>query len=280
MQPESSPASPPPQAPPQPLPEARPPADTKAVVALVLGVLGLGGAFVGFGLAFGAPAVGLAALAVRDIRRSKGRVGGIGLALSGMALGAAGSLLFVAWLAAVWPLLTETREGAAVVVQRLPSPLGAARPMGPADPHALAPASPAVELHRDGGPLASQLAHQASAAEAAGQSVLVVTTSAGCDACDEVESAMGDPRLLGALARVRLVDVDVGEFRSELGRLRMDEWTAPWFYLLDARGEPSDAISADEWDDNEAAQIAPVLGAFVRGRLKARRHRWNHGTTL
>ena len=60
----------------------------------------------------------------------------------------------------------------------------------------------------------------------------------------------------------------------------MDESTAPWFYLLDARGEPRDAISAEEWDDNDATQIAPVLRAFVRGRLRARRHGWHHGTTL
>ncbi|MCL2450977.1 MAG: hypothetical protein FWD17_18690, partial [Polyangiaceae bacterium] len=137
-----------------------------------------------------------------------------------------------------------------------------------------------IELHRGGGPLAVQLAKAVAAAEAAGESVLVETTAPECEACAEIETAMLDPQAREALARVRIVGVDVGEFHSELGRLRMDETTAPWFYLLDTHGEPRDAISADEWDDNDAAQIAPVLRAFVRGRLQSRRHSWHGGTTL
>ena len=39
----------------------------------------------------------------------------------------------------------------------------------------------------------------------------------------------------------------------------------PWFYLVDTRGDPRDGISADEWDDNDASEIAPVLESFLKG---------------
>ena len=88
------------------------------------------------------------------------------------------------------------------------------------------------------------------------------------------------PAVQQALADVRWLRIDVGEFRSELAGLRMNEPTVPWFYLLDARGQPRDAISADEWDDNDAENIAPVLGAFVHGRLQPRRTSWRGRTSL
>ena len=135
-------------------------------------------------------------------------------------------------------------------------------------------------MHRTGGPLRLQLASVASAASVAGKSVLVVTLAPECDACDEIERAMEESAVRAALARVRVVHVDIAEFRSELGRLRMDEVTAPWFYLVDGHGEPRDAIDADEWDDNVAENIAPVLGDFATGRLRTRRHAWHGGATL
>jgi hypothetical protein len=281
-----SPSAPPP--PPSPEPagplraslRSRPPTEGKAVVALSLAIFGLAGTVCGLGLVFGAPAVVLAVLALRDIGRSHGQLGGGGVATAAAVLGLAASMLFFAWVAAVSFLLVGPRELAMPSKPRI-EPSGpswpAADPGRPADPGSVAPG---LSLHRAGGPLALQLAREVSSAEASGESVLVETTANGCEACDEVENAMLAPETRGALERVRVVGIDLGEFRSELGRLRMDESTAPWFYLLDAHGEPRDAISAAEWDDNDATQIAPVLRAFVHGRLRARRHGWHHGTTL
>jgi hypothetical protein len=60
----------------------------------------------------------------------------------------------------------------------------------------------------------------------------------------------------------------------------MSEPALPWFYLVDAHGDPRDGVSADEWDDNDAASIAPVLDAFLHGRLRSRRKAWRGGTSL
>lgn len=75
---------PPPPVPPVPAP----PTDTKATVALVLGVVSL----CGLGLVTGIPAVVLGLLSRRDIRRSGGRLGGAGLALGGIVTGVLGTL--------------------------------------------------------------------------------------------------------------------------------------------------------------------------------------------
>jgi hypothetical protein len=98
-------------------------------------------------------------------------------------------------------------------------------------------------------------------------------------ACGEIARAMREPDLQTTLASVRLVRVDVDELAAEIAPLGMKERTLPWFYLVDAKGAPRDAISADEWDDNEAEEIAPVLESFLEGKLRARRKAWR-GTTL
>ncbi len=90
---------------------------------------------------------------------------------------------------------------------------------------------------------------------------------------------MPEPELQAALATVRLVHVDVDEFGLEASSMHMSSPTLPWFYLVDTHGDVRDGISADEWGDNEADEIAPVLQAFVGRRLKARRHAWG-GTPM
>ncbi len=250
--------------------------DTRAALSLVFGVLAAVGVMLGLGLVFGLPAVILGVLALRD--RRGGRPSDRGLASTGVALGAVGSALFFAWAAFLLHFFRAPSIETVVTLPVADTPV-----IGQLEepPSAGDVSAAALELHRAGGPLRSQLAKQASSARAAGQVLLVETLSSECQACDEVTRALFDPRMRAALASVRLVGVDVGEFRSELGRLRMDETTAPWFYLIDGRGEPLDAISADEWDDNDAAQMAPVLHAFVRGDLRARRHGyWHGGATL
>ncbi len=273
---------PPPQAPwPPPVPFGPPPApprppqkETKAAASLALGVLSVAGAICGVGLTLGLPAIVLGALAHRDIRRSGGTAGGGGLATAGILLGSFGTLLFGLWVAVVAVAFFQPGQAARAFSPTPPdSPVSAPATLPAA-------ASPVVELHTSGGALRAQLASQASSAQRAGESVLVETSTASCDPCSEIAQAMPDPSVGTALAKVRLLRIDVGEFRSELAGLRMNEPTVPWFYLLDSRGQPRDAISADEWDDNVAENIAPVLGAFVHGKLQPRRTSWRGRTSL
>jgi hypothetical protein len=250
--------------------------ETKATAALTLGILCLVGTVCGMGLSLGIPAIVLGALAHRDIRAAGGAARGAGFATAGIILGSIGSTVFVGWVG----IVAYTMFGA--------TPRAPARASGTPDitsPAAVSSTShgsrgSVVELHPAAGALRAQLVSQASSAAHAGENVLVETSVATCEPCAEIERAVTDPAVLSALSKVRLLRIDVGEFRSELAGLRMNEPTVPWFYLLDARGQPRDAISADEWDDNDAENIAPVLGAFVHGRLQPRRTSWRGRTSL
>jgi hypothetical protein len=276
---------PPPVSPLPPQPPARasaidvpppPVRETKAVASFTLGVLCLVGTVCGMGLSLGIPAIILGAMAHRDIRAMGAGGKGGGYATAGIILGTIGSTIFFGWagLVAYSMLSPSTNLTRTPVV-----PVAAAPPARSVPPGQDAHGS-IIELHRAAGALRTQLMTQASSAAHAGEDVLVETSVASCDPCSEIERAVTDPAVLSALAKVRLLRIDVGEFRSELAGLRMNEPTVPWFYLLDARGQPRDAISADEWDDNIAENIAPVLGAFVHGRLQPRRTTWRGRTTL
>jgi hypothetical protein len=260
-------------------PHGPPPAtDAKSVVALVLGILSLVGTFCWLGLPLGIPAIVFGALAHRDIRRSEGMTGGTGLATTGIVLGSVGSLLFVGWMGFIAYAMISARTIAVA------PPAPAAGPPPTSTTGVTAPPGGwgrihVVDLHASTTPLRSQLAGEAKAAKAAGETVLVQTTARACGACVEVARAMRDEPLQTVLSDVRLVQVDATELRSELPSLGMNEAGLPWFYLVDAGGETRDAISADEWDDNDADEIAPVLDAFLHGRLAARRRAWR-GTTL
>jgi hypothetical protein len=84
-----------------------------------------------------------------------------------------------------------------------------------------------------------------------------------------------------ALARVVLVRVDVDEFAPELPDFRLEApGGQPWFFRLDTELRAVDAISADEWDDNVAGNIAPVLQAFSSGKYTHRRQAPPIGTAL
>jgi hypothetical protein len=229
----------------------------------------------GVGLSLGLPAIVLGALAHRDIRRSGGTAAGGGLATAGIFLGSMGSVLFVAWVGVVAFLMFGSGTPSASLYPRSGDEAPVAATTSGRPTRAVV-----VELHPSGGALRTQLAAQTAAAHRAGEAVLVETSMKTCSPCAEIDLTAPDPGVQQALSDVRWVRVDVGEFRSELAGLRMNEPTVPWFYLLDSRGQPRDAISADEWDDNDAENIAPVLGAFVHGKLQPRRTSWRGRTSL
>lgn len=122
--------------------------------------------------------------------------------------------------------------------------------------------------------LADELARQRAAADAAGQKLVVMTTASRCDPCRGVDSALADPLLQTALARVRLVRVDIPAFYEELAGLRIPHERFPGFFFVGPDLSPRDGIDGGEWDDDIARNIAPVLGAFVRGNYVERREPW------
>jgi hypothetical protein len=104
-----------------------------------------------------------------------------------------------------------------------------------------------------------------------------------CQPCNGVAAALPDARMQRALAGVRLIRLDLTEFGRELNHLgvpiaRGDGTVlVPAFVLLDERNRPTDYVHGGEWDADIAPNIAPVLGDFMRGQYKRRRHPWHVG---
>jgi hypothetical protein len=137
-----------------------------------------------------------------------------------------------------------------------------------------------VQLSTSEGPLRDQIASELARARGSKKVLLVQTTASWCSVCDEIDVALPDARMQGALANVELVRVDIDEFHAELMLQKMFEKTVPWFYKVDSTAHPTDAISADEWDENVPENMAPILKAFAEGTLTRRRSATQIGTPL
>ena len=231
----------------------------------------------------------------REIERSRSRLAGYALATVAMALGV---VLTMAWGGAIatWAWAQSYRERVAPIEEAPPIPgRPAARPPAAAPPAAAAPAPPAsivgpgaprtTKLKREGNvtvvdigvsasSLSEELAKQRAEASGAGETMVVMTTAARCDPCRGVDQSIRDPLLQTALAKIRLVRVDIEVFREDLDALRIPHSRFPGFFLLAPDLTPRDGIDGGEWDDDIPRNIAPVLGAFVRGRYATRRKDW------
>jgi hypothetical protein len=131
-----------------------------------------------------------------------------------------------------------------------------------------------VEVGHGESSLASALVEQTAAASSAGQKVLVTTAGSDCEPCDGFVASLPDRLMQQALGKVRVVRVSIDVFSDELDALRMQHDVQPGFFLLDFDLTPRDAIHGGEWGKDIAENIAPVLGPFVRGQLKQRKHVW------
>jgi hypothetical protein len=262
-----------------------PPAnDSKAIVSLVLGLLGL----TCFGILSGIPAIALGVMSRRDIARSQGALGGGAMAVTGIVLGTLSSLITVCTVVMMFiPFIyagTHSPPTSAPTILAPPPTFAAPTPLPTSK--ATSPTTSfrgslkVLELHAAGGSLERQLIEAQSHARSAGRSVLVETTSASSPSSREFDVALSDTRMQSALRPVDLVRVSVDEFAEELTSLKMETDAVPFFYRIDTSARPTDALSADEWDDNTAVNMAPVLEAFVRGTLRSRKHPTSLGTTL
>ncbi len=128
-----------------------------------------------------------------------------------------------------------------------------------------------VQLGVDEPSLRAALLRERASARERGESLLVVTTAARCEPCDGVVRSLPDTRMQAALAKVRVVRVDVEVFAEELDALRLQRETMPGFFLVAADGSPTDAIDGGEWGADIPENIAPVLGPFVRGTFTQRK---------
>jgi hypothetical protein len=262
----------------------------RVVAALLFGVLGL--VCLPVVGALGAIALGIAVSA--ELGRSpETRRGDLNLARSAIVLGAVGLILWSAGLACL--LVAQTRSPAGPLPR---ATRGFATAPGPGAashaPSSLATVSETtsedrsnlvtsvgsivlVEVGRDVTSLAMELDSQRAIAAREGQPMLVWLTAPDCPPCNGVAAALADARVQTALGRARLVRVDAAVFAAELGELGLPLDVFPGFALLGTNNRPVDYVDGGEWDQDVPSRIAPVLGQFLHGGLRHRRHPWRGG---
>lgn len=263
------------------------PTENKAITSLVLGIVSL----FCMGPLTGIPAIILGVMSKREIDRSAGALGGTGFAIGGILTGALSVLMTLFWVGMmVVGMVTAARASKSIPPTPFPtytSPL-LPPPTSTATGSLGGGAVASTTMHGTvkvvsigaGRPLQDQLVDLRSSEIADGRMPIIETTASWCTACKEINATIDDPLLQRALDKVTLIEVDVDEFGSELSSLKMETNAIPFFYKIDSTARATDAISGDEWDDNTAVNEAPVLGPFVKGTLKKRRHPSPVGTSL
>jgi len=123
----------------------------------------------------------------------------------------------------------------------------------------------------DGRVLREQLAELTRSAARQHKTVVLVTVTKRCTPCRAFERALPDPRMQLTLENVLLARVDAEEFESELSSMHFDADSVPWFFKLDHRARPVDAISSAEWEETVAGAMAPVFDEFLKGSYRARK---------
>ena len=238
--------------------------DGKATTSLILGVLSI----LCFGIFTGLPAVVVGVMSRRDIARGGNAIGGAGIALGGIITGGLGSLLSLVTFGFMLFGIFAARHAASTPYSpyaTTPMPTAYAPYTPPAITHGT---TEVVDLHPGSGSLQAQLITTQTDARTSSHTVIVEITAHWCGAaCNAVTSELAYAKVMqAALDHVRLVRVDADEFASDLATLGMSiHQGLPVFYKIDASGSPTDSLSADEWDDNTAENMAPVLAAFVKG---------------
>ncbi len=256
-------------------PPSRPPGggnDGRAVAALVLGILSV--TCLGVGFLAGIPAIVLGAVARKDIERWQGARSGKGLAAAGIVTGLFGTgLSLVVLLVLLGGAVESMRADEPQRASQRSVPVGAAgtRSYGSLDVVDIVPAKETLR---------AQLVAIAESAATKSHIVIVQTYARSSRECADVAAALADKRVQRALANVTLVRVDIEAFGPELDSMRVETESAPWFYRLDRHAIPTDAISADEWDENVPENIAPILSEFARGTFGSRRSPSPIGTAL
>ena len=249
-----------------------PPSDGKATLALSLGLLSVtcGGFLAGI------PAILVGVLAKQESERRGGQ--DRALSVGGIVLGMLGTAMSLVALAAV---------GVYALAYRLPRstdfasyspepPTTATTTTLPRDsaPFERRMGSLAItDLGQpgDGRVLREQLAELERVAVREHKSVLLVTVTKRCAPCRAFERSLADPRMMTAFSTVLLARIDAEEFESELSSMHFDADSVPWFFKLDQRARPVDAISAAEWDETVPGAMAPVFDEFLKGNYRVRK---------
>jgi hypothetical protein len=239
----------------------------------------------------GITAIALGFVALSEIKRSEGRLHGLGAAIVGITLG----FLHVGG-AVVMLVLFVTSAASAKGPHAPPAPVALPTPTpvptAPGVTKLVNPEHPGGRTHEaktriakfgavtlvDPAPgattLDALLRDEQTRAGEAGEKLLVWISSPEVAPCNGVSVALRDPRLQKALAGVRIVRLNVNDYYVELSRRGLPVKVLPGFVLLGPEGRPLDYVNGGEWDADVPENIAPVLGNFIHGRYTNRRNPW------
>lgn len=138
-----------------------------------------------------------------------------------------------------------------------------------------------VDLGGDEPTLRGALQAQMKAAKADKKEVLVLVMADSCEPCKKLRESLTDATMQEALTPIVLVRVNALVFERELSEMNYQTKAMPGLYLLSSDASPRDGILGNEWDDDVPTNMAPVLKAFVLGKYKNRRHKFQlKGTVL
>jgi hypothetical protein len=260
-----------------------------ATASLVFAILGS----MCLGPVGGIAAVVVGIIALVDIKQSQGKKSGTPAAAIGIAIGA---VVTLAYIVVAFALFSTASKAAKFTPPHHYSPPVATAPPGPSSsapsPRLRAEtemskdttttetrigAITVVDLGSNLRSLESELRVQRAQAAKLNQKLILQTTSMSCRPCLGVAASLADPKMQRALDKVRLVRVDIADFKDDLLQLGMASklvGVMPTFMILGVDLLPIDAISGEEWDDDTADNIAPVLSQFSRGALSKRRNYW------
>lgn len=223
----------------------------------------------------GLPAIILGATARKEIDGSGRTLEGRGLAAAGIVTGLFGTgfgviaLLYVA-SAVFAPNLEPADQTAAI---QSPPPPSFVSPTPPPGFQTAGSTQPAAMTTRSFGSLEvvdldTTRALRAQLTEvmkrSQGRTVLLQTCASTSAACAAIDRAFPDTRMQRALSNVTIIRVDVEEYRGELGLMKVETKSAPFFYKLDQKGEITESLSAESWDAKIPENMAPLLGKFVK----------------
>jgi hypothetical protein len=231
----------------------------------------------------------------RNIRRSRGVLGGEQVAVAGIIIGVV-SLLVTCIATAVFGtrLMAASSEDHQVrPVPMGPLPVRAPVEQAPADTPAptFTHAEPravrgAVAHRRDWGRIAvsdidpevlsltEALDHERAAASKARRELLVLLVNSECDSCAQLEKLLLSEPIQRVLSGCWLVRLDVRQFDTELQNLGIPVDQTPAFVLLSPQNAPVDYIQRGEWETPSDENIAPILHDFLTGKLLQRRYPW------
>ncbi len=265
-----------------------------AIAALSLSLLG----FVCLPAVGGLIGLILGISAKSEIGRSQGRQDGAGLAVAAIALGTLNLVLAVVGLAALIAFIARPGPISAgppptppPVVLPPPVPFPTSTTTAPPTPVRGRGASSResgvivthvgsvdlVDVGRDGASLISVLDAQRKEAKKSGQKLVLWVVTDDCKPCNGVAAALPDPTMQRALGKLRLVRVNARDFGGELSYLNVPSDKIPGFAILGSSNRPLDYVHGGEWDEDIPRNIAPVLGAFLKGTYKKRRDPWHGG---